>query len=216
MTDTVWKENAVNTIKIMFIIAIAGHLLCGYTDCLMTYLPKGRFRFTDMKDNQKLSAVFEGMPQKNALMAMLLGCLAMCMLFFGYIALCQWMRQYSEVCAALMLAGSAMIFTFGMAHHILCGVPEWLYVRLGRTENARQIISELFRKTSVTLIVCYLGFLLFGAALFTAVVSGWTPLPAWACVINILPMMLVLFPTRIGGAGNWAGAIMFIGLLFLI
>ena len=90
------------------------------------------------------------------------------------------------------------------------------YVKLGRTEEARQIIVELFKKTSVTMIVCYLGFLLFGASMFFAVVSGRTPLPPWACVFNVVPLMLLLFPTRVGGSGNWAGAIMFIGLLFLI
>ena len=205
-----------NAMKIMFLIAVAGHLLCGYTDCLMTYLPSGRFRFEDMKDNGKLSAVFKGMPLKNALLSMLLGCLAMFLLFFGYIALCQWMKQYSEICAVLMLIGSGMVFTFGMAHHILCGVPEWLYVRLGRTEDARQIISELFKKTSITLAVCYLGFLLFGVSMFVAVASGWTSLPAWACVFNVFLLMMILFPTRIGGSGNWAGAFMFLGLLFLI
>ena len=203
-------------VKIMFLIAAAGHLLCGYTDCLMTYLPNGRFRFEDMKDNEKLSAVFKGMPLKNSLMSMLLGCLAMFLIFFGYIALCRWMKQYSEICAVLMLIGSGMVFTFGMAHHILCGVPEWLYVRLGRTEDARQIIVELFKKTSITLVMCYLGFLIFGISMFVPVVFGWTALPVWACVFNVLPLMLILFPTRIGGSGNWAGAIMFIGLLFLI
>ena len=185
--------------KITFLIAIAGHLLCGYTDCLMTYLPNGRFRFEDMKDNRKLSTVFKDMPLKRSLMSMLLGCLAMFLFFFGYIVLCRW-----------------MIFTFGMAHHILCGVPEWLYIKLGRTEEARQIITELFKKTSVTMFVCYLGFLLFGVSLFIAIVSGLTPLPVWACIFNVLPLMLFLFPTRIGGSGNWAGAIMFLGLLFLI
>ena len=203
-------------VKIMFLAAVAGHLLCGYTDCLLTYLPNGKFRAEDMKDNRKLSAAFNGLPLRKPLLAMLLGCLAMCLFFFGYIALCQWMKQYSEACAALMLVGSGMIFTFGMAHHILCGVPEWLYVKLGRTEEARQIIVELFKKTSITMLVCYLGFLLFGASMFFAVVSGWTPLPPWACVFNVVPLMLLLFPTRIGGSGNWAGAIMFIGLLFLI
>lgn len=203
-------------VKMMLLAAVAGHLLCGYTDWLLTYLPSGKFQVEDMKDNRKLSAAFNGLPLKRPLLSMLLGCLAMCLFFFGYIALCQWMKQYSETCAALMLIGSGMIFTFGMAHHILCGVPEWLYVKLGRTEEARQIIVELFRKTSVTMLVCYLGFLLFGASMFFAVVSGRTSLPAWACIFNVVPLMLLLFPTRIGGSGNWAGAIMFIGLLFLI
>ena len=202
--------------RILFVMAIAGHLLCGFCDCLLTYLPKGRFRFEDMKDNQRLSAAFEGMPPRNPLMSMLLGCLAMFLFSFGYLALANWMRAYSETCAALMLIATLMVLTFGMAHHVFCGMPEWLYVKLGRTEEARKLITEFFRKTSVTMFVCYAGFLLFGIALFVPVVGGWTPLPRWACVFNILPLMLVLMPTRTGGSGNWAGAIMFLGLFFLI
>ncbi len=202
--------------KTLFLIAILGHLLCGVSDCLMTYLPNGRFRFEDMKDNKKLSAAFDGMPLRNALLASLLGCLAMFLFSFGYLAICNWMRFYSETCAILMLIGTMLVLTFGVAHHLLCGMPEWLYVKMGRTEEARKLITELFKKTSITMFVCYAGFLLFGVSLFVAVVGGWTPLPRWACVFNILPMMLALFPLRIGGAGNWAGVIMFAGLFFLV
>ena len=201
--------------KGIFLIALIAHLLCGVCDCWMTYLPNGRFQFDYMKDNRKLSEIFEGMPLRNVILSMLLGCLAMCMMFFGYLALALWMRPFSAVHANLMLLAVGIIFTFGIAHHILCGVPEWLYVRLGRTEEARQVITELFGKTSVTMFVCYAGFLLFGAALFAAVVSGMTPLPRWACVFNTTLLMLVLMPSRVGGSGNWAGAIMFLGLLIL-
>ena len=38
----------------------------------------------------------------------------------------------------------------------------------------------------------------------------------WTCVFNILPLMLALLPTRVGDSGNWAGAVMFIGLSFLL
>ena len=72
------------SIKWLFLIAMTGHLLCGVCDCLLTYLPNGRFRFEYMKDNQKLASVFEGMPLRNAFLSMVLGCLAMCMMFFGY------------------------------------------------------------------------------------------------------------------------------------
>ena len=201
--------------KLLLLIALAGHLLCGVCDCWLTYLPNGRFQFGYMKDNQKLSSVFEGMPLRSAILSMVLGCLAMCMMFFGYLALALWMREISTAYASLMLLAVGLIFTFGIAHHVLCGVPEWLYVRLERTEEARQVITELFQKTSVTMFVCYAGFLIFGVALFAAVVSGLTPLPRWACVFNTTLLMLVLMPLRVGGSGNWAGAIMFLGLLLL-
>lgn len=202
--------------KALFLVAAVGHLLCGVCDCLLIYLPSGRFRFEDMGDNRKLSAAFRGMPLRNPLLSMLLGCLAMCLFVLGYLALCDWMRAFSGTCAALMRVGTTIVATFGMAHHVFCGVAEWLYVRLGRTQEALDIINEFFKKTSVTMIVCYLGFLLIGVTFFVAVVAGMTPLPRWACVFNILPLMLALFPLRVGGAGNWAGAIMFAGLYFLI
>ena len=69
--------------KIAFLLAIAGHLLCGVSDCLLTYLPHGRFRFEDMKDNGKLSAAFRDLPLRNPLLSMLLGCLAMFLFGFG-------------------------------------------------------------------------------------------------------------------------------------
>ena len=203
-------------VKILMLVAIAGHLLCGYCDCLLIYLPRGRFRVEDMKDVRKLAAAFEGMSPRAPLKSMLLGCLAMFLFFPGYLGLCHWMRAYSGLCAALMLAGCAIVATFGAAHHVFCGAAEWLFIRLGRTREALEIVNEFFRSTSVTLIVCYLGFLLFGGALFAAVVSGSTPLPRWACIFNILPLMLALFPFRIGGAGDWAGALMFLGLFFFV
>ena len=70
----------------------------------------------------------------------------------------------------------------------------------------------------MTMIVCYGGILLFSVAHFIPVVTGMTPLPAWACVFNLLPLFLVQVPFNIPGAGNIADAVMYLGLfiLFLI
>ena len=87
---------------------------------------------------------------------------------------------------------------------------------MGMTEDARVAIMEFFKKTSVTMIACYLGLIVIGVILFVMVVTGATTLPAWACIFNIILIASVLFPFHIGGAGNWAGVIMFLGLLFLI
>ena len=131
-----------SAMKITFLLAIAGHLLCGACDCLLTYMPGGRFHFEDMKDNDRISAVFKGMSLRNSLLSMLLGCLAMFLFAFGYLSLAHWMSAFSEPCAVLMLISTVMVLTFGVAHHVFCGMPEWLYVKMGRTEEARQLISR--------------------------------------------------------------------------
>lgn len=204
------------TTKMLMLIAVLGHLLCGYCDCLLIYAGGEKFNFRLMSDNDKMKQVFTKMPLRNPLLSMLLGCLAMCMSCGGYYALFLWMKQFSDSASAIMLISAVLFYIPGTAHHVFCGVAEWFYIRMGMTEEAREAISDFFKKTSITMIVCYLRLIVFSVTLFVIVVSGATALPAWACVFNILLIASVLFPMRIGGAGNWAGAFMFLGLLFLI
>ena len=203
-------------IKTLMLIAVFGHLLCGVCDCLLIYTPSGKFGFQLMKDNDGMREAFRTMPLRNPMLSMLLGVLALLLDSGGYFALCLWMRQFSAAAAAVMLAGAAVFFIPGTAHHVFCGVAEWFYIRMGMTDEAREAITDFFKQTSVTMIACYLGLIVFSVTLFAMVMTGRTALPSWACIFNILAIAAVLFPLRIGGAGNWAGAAMFLGLLFLI
>ena len=202
--------------KLLMVLALLGHLLCGYCDCLLIYTPSGKFGFQLISDNDRMREAFRTMPSKNPMMSMLLGVLALLMSSGGYFALYLWMMQYSVRAAVIMLIGAALFFIPGTAHHVFCGVAEWFYIRMDMTEKARETITEFFKKTSATMIACYLGLIIFSVTLFVMVVTGATALPVWACIFNILLIAAVLFPTRIGGAGNWAGAVMFLGLLFFI
>ena len=198
------------------LIALFGHLLCGICDCLLIYTPSGKFGFQLMNDNDKMRETFRTMPLQNPMLSMLLGVLALLMSCGGYFALYLWMRQFSTAAAVVMLIAAAVFYIPGTAHHVFCGVVEWFYIRMGMSENVREAIEEFFKKTSVTMIVCYLALIMLSITLFVMVVTGSTALPSWACIFNILLIVSVLFPLRIGGAGNWAGAVMFLGLIFLI
>ena len=204
------------TLKILMLIAVFGHLLCGICDCLLIYTPSGKFGFQLMKDSDRMKEAFRTMPLRNPMLSMLLGVLALLMSSGGYYALYLWMRPFSVTASTIMLIGIAVFYIPGTAHHVFCGVAEWFYIRMGMTEEAREAMTEFFKKTSVTMIACYLGLITFSITLFVMVVTGATALPSWACIFNILPIAVVLFPLRIGGAGNWAGAVMFLGLIFLI
>lgn len=80
----------------------------------------------------------------------------------------------------------------------------------------RQAILEFFKKASATMIVCYIGALVFCVTFLITVVSGVTPLPRWACICNLLPIFIVLTPFHIVGTFNLASAVMFLGLAILI
>lgn len=204
-------------VKILFLIAIVGHLICGCCDCLITYAPGGKkFDFKMMSDNKSMSETFAKMPLKNINISMLAGCLAILMIACGYYGIYLWMSEFSKTFSVIILIAIGLFLSFGVAHHVFCGVAEWFYVRMGMTEDARQAVVKFFKDTSVTMAGCYLGLITLGVVLFISVVTGTTSLPQWACVINYIPFALLIMPFRIGGAGNWSGALMFFGLLLLI
>jgi len=206
-----------NLIKILFIVAIIGHLLCGYCDCLLTYIPGGKkFDFKKLSDNDYMSATFEKMPLKNPLLSMVLGCPALFLCSFGYYGIYLWMKEYSATYAVILLISAVVFLIPGVAHHVFCGAAEWFYIRMGRTEDSRQAIVKFFKDTSSTMIACYIGLLVFGVTLFITVITGVTDLPRWACIFNFVPLFILFTPLRIGGTGNWCSAVMFTALLILI
>ena len=204
------------TTHLLFLLACAGHLVLWRCDWNLTYLAGGRFDFRCLQDNDRLSAVLGGTPLKQPMGATMAGVFALTAAFPGYLALCRWMEAFSPLCAGLMLAGCVLFFLPGMAHHVFCGAVEWFYLRLGRTEEAREVIVDFFKGTSATMFLCYLGLLLFTVSLFVAVVSGGTSLPRWACLCNTLPLFLLLSPLRIVGTMNLVSAVLFLGLFVLI
>ena len=199
----------------ILLVAMIGHVLCVYCDRLLLCTPGGTFSFSDMKDNERMAKLFTTMPESSPLRSIVLGTLAMFLQFFGYLALGIWMRPYTALWANLMIVGAAMIYTFGLAHHILGCAAEWIYIKSDHTEEGRKLTCDFFGKTSATMIGCYAGILLFSVAHFIPVVTGMTPLPTWACVFNLLPLFLVQAPFHIPGAGNIAGAAMYLGLFIL-
>ena len=202
----------------ILLIAMIGHILCVYADRLLLCTPGGSFSFADMKDNERMVKLFGAKLEGDPLRSIVLGTLAMFLQFFGYLALGIWMRPYSALWANIMIVGAAMIYTFGLAHHILGCAAEWIYIKSDHTEEGRKLTNDFFGKTSATMIGCYAGIVLFSVAHFIPVVAGMTPLSAWACVFNLLPLFLLQAPFNISGAGNIAGAAMYLGLfiLFLI
>ena len=199
-------------IKILLLVACFGHALCCFCDRAITYTPDGRFSFGDLNDNAKLSALFKRASLKNQLFSMLGGVLALTMTSFGYVALYEYVSSYSAVYGGILFASFVLFIVSGTAHHVFCGAVEWFYIKMGRTEEAREIILEFFKKTSITMAVCFLGVLVFSVTLFVAIVSGATGLPRWVCVFNTLTIFVVLFPFKLVGSFNISSAAMFLGL----
>lgn len=203
-------------IKTTLLLACVGHILCGVSDCFLSYTPKGRLNLKEISDSQKMNRMFADMPLNYPMLSMLLGVFALCVAVFGYLGLSNWISQYSTVYAAIMYISSLLYFILIVTHHVFFGTVEWFYIRLGRSDEARDAVLEFQKKTIITMYAGYAALLVFALTLFIAVITGNTALPRWACVFNVLPLFLAILPTKLPAKGNIASAIMFLGLLFLI
>ena len=203
--------------KTVLLIAFIGHVLCGICDRLLGYSPNGRLDLKGaLKSPEKMREVFKDYPIRWSLLSIMLGVYAITAFGFGYLALSRWMEQYSDTASAVMYISAVVFLISIVVHHIICGLVEWLYVRLGRTDEARDAALEFQKKTIATMVVGYLGLAAFVITLFIMVITGKTSLPQWACVLNTLPLMIILLPTKLPAKGNIAGALMFLGLFLLL
>ena len=203
-------------IKIAMLLALIGHILCGVCDCLLSYSKSGRLNLKEITDPDKMADMFKNMPLSFPLASMLLGTFAITMFSFGYFALSDWISDFSKTASIIMYISSVIFLIPIVTHHVFCGVVEWIYIRLGRTNAVREAVLEMQIKTIATMVVGYLGLAAFMITLFVTVISGNTSLPAWACIFNTLAAMIVLTPTKLPAKGNIAGAVMYLGLLILI
>lgn len=162
-----------------------------------------------------MSEMFADMPGSFPLGSLLLGTFSIALFGFGYIGLSAWMSAYSTAAAVIMLISAVIYIVPITAHHVLFAAVEWMYIRLGRTA-AREAVLDLQKKTIAPMYVGYAGLLAFVVTLFVTVVTGVTPLPAWACVFNTVTAMILLLPTKLPAKGNIAGAAMFLGLIFMV
>lgn len=202
-------------VKLFCLIGFLGHVICGITDCMMAYSKSGKFDFSMAKEPEKMKEVFSTMSLKQLEIAMLLGVTALFMASFGYIGLAEQMEVYSPIASKIMLFSAMFFLILIAAHHVLCGAAEWYYVKLGRTDEALQVVMDFFKST-VAVSVAYMGLLIFVVTLFILVVTGATDLPRWACVLNTLPFFLVLSSMKIPAKGNIANAFMFLGMMIVI
>ena len=201
--------------NIIYLLAALGHVFCGITDCLFAYTPNGRFDMRDAKDSKKMSEVFDGMPLERLEIASTFGALALTVSLFGFLELSKWMNDFSRIASVIMyISGIAFIVPI-VAHHICCGVVEWFYVKLGRTEEALSQVLYFFKKTIITAYVGYLALAVFSITLAVVILTGNTDLPRWAAVFTTFPLYLIISPTKLPAKGNIANAAMFIFFYFI-
>jgi len=126
--------------KAVLLIAFIGHVFCGICDCLLSYSPSGRLDLKGaLKSSDKMREVFMDYPIKWSLISIMLGVFSITAFGFGYLELSNWMKEFSQTASVIMYISAVIFLIPIVVHHIICGLVEWLYVRLGITDEAREV-----------------------------------------------------------------------------
>ena len=205
-------------LRIMLALGVAGHAVNMYCDRILSIFPNGMLKLEDMKDigkEGKLAKLMEGVSEKVPMRSAILGAFSLVLQFFGYFAITAYIYGLSKVYGSIMFVSIVLFIIVGTAHHVKYGLVEYVFIKLGRDEKARELMLAMFNSAPITRI-CYVGYLVYIVTLIVAIVSGVAAVPVWAVIFTVLPIFIAMFPFRIIGTLHIAAMVSLAAWIFLI
>ena len=205
-------------LKIMLGLGIIGHAINMYCDYILSVFPNGKLKMSNIKDlgdSRKMSVLMDGVSEKTPMRSAILGAFALFFEAFGYFAITAQVCSGSRVFGLILFAAALLFIVAGTAHHVVCGLSEWLYVKLGRTEEAHKTMLSLYNGAPSTK-ACYLGYIAFVIALIVAIATGCAGVSLWMIVFTVLPIFIVLAPFKIIGTLHISAMVSMLAWLIVV
>ena len=205
-------------LKIMLGLGIIGHAINMYCDYILSVFPNGKLKLSNMKDlndSQKMSELLDGVSEKTPMRSAILGAFALVLEAFGYFAITAQVYQNSHVLGLILLAAILLFVVVGAAHHVVCALSEWLFVKLGMTEEAHKAMLALYNGAPSTK-ACYIGYIAFVIALIVAIATGCAGVALWMIVFTVLPIFVVLAPFKIIGTLHISAMVSMLAWLIVV
>lgn len=202
----------------LLLFGAVGHLLCWLGgDMMLYFVPNGPLDTTGLFDYTKTAEMLKGANPLQFTISGIVGTVAMMLVLVAYYQIYLFLKPNSKVLSKLTLVGALLTCVPGAVMHFTTTTMLWYFVKSGATKEAHDVMISFFYETMVTTSMCYVGVLMVCVSLFIAVVRGKTCLPKWCCLINSLPLTIVVGILLAGmGAMNVASALMFLGLFICI
>lgn len=208
----------VTMIKVMIALGIIGHGINLYCDRILSIFPNGTIKFDNIKEIEKdgvMAKIMEGVPAAVPMRSGVLGAFALVLEFLSYFALSVYTFERSQVLGAVMFVAIAFSCIVGAAYHVKCAFAEYIFVKLGRDNRAKEIMIDLYKSAPI-LRLCGVGLFVYIVALIVGIVTGIIGFPLWALIFTVLPIIIVMFPLRIVGTMHIAAMVSMLGWIFLI
>lgn len=205
-------------LKIMLAAGIIGHAINLYCDRTLSIFPNGTLKLANiqqLKEDGYAAKLMEGVAPSVPLRAGVLGVFAIVLEFFGYAALAVYAYERAKVFGVVMLVGTVVSCIVGSAFHLKCALAEYMFLKYGRDEKAKEMMIDLMENGS-SLQGCSIGMLAYIFTLIAAIVTGAIGFPLWAVIFTVLPIFVVMAPLQIIGTMHIAAMASMLAWLLLI
>lgn len=205
-------------LKVMLVIGIVGHAVNMYCDRILSVFPNGKLTLADITDTDmegKMAKLLEGVSATVPMRSAILGAFSLLMESFGYLAISAYVYEKSHIFGMLLSSAILMFIVIGTAHHVKYGLVEWIFIKMGRTDEAKSVMMDLYGSAPITRI-CYAGYFIFIAVLIAAILTGVAGLSLWMVIFTILPVFIVLAPFRIMGTLHISAIISMLAWLIVL
>ncbi len=100
-----------------------------------------------------------------------LGAFALVLEFLSYFALSVYTFERSHALGAVMFVAIAFSCIVGAAYHVKCAFAEYIFVKLGKDNRAKEIMIDLYKSAPI-LRLCGVGLFVYIVALIVGIVTG--------------------------------------------
>ena len=205
-------------LKIMLGLGIFGHFINMYCDYILSVFPNGKLvlvNFNDFYDVDKMRTLMNGVNEKILMRSSIFGTFALVLEALGYFAITMHVYELSHLLGIIMFISIVVFIVVGTAHHVICAISEWVYIKLGRTDEAHKTMVSLYNSAPITK-MCYLGYIIFIITLFIAIITGYAGVSLWMLIFTVLPIFLLLAPFRIIGTLHISAMLSMLAWLIVI
>lgn len=205
-------------LKLMLGLGMIGHAVNMYCDRRLSIFPNGQIDYKTIKDlfkGDNAARLMEGVSEKVPMFSTVAGAFCVLLELMGYSALGFYTYQYNQVLGMIMVFGSALYGVLGAAYHVKEGFAEYLFLKMGRDDRAKECMMYLQNSASI-LRICVAGILALIMAYCIAVVTGVIGFPIWALVFTILPVVILIFPFKIIGSIHIGAMVSMLGWMLLM
>ena len=201
--------------KILILTGALGYALCLAADFVLEFVNGARLTMESFVDYETFFRLTEGVSSGRFAVSGILGLCSMILIALGMVGLYELAKTSAPVLSEIVLIGGIGSAVLGGGFHILYTIEPWLFLTLGRSEEAFAVVQQFVSAHGIIFVLNPVFNTLMSVPLFIILVSKKTDLPRWSCVFNLVLLFFILNAFHVPGATSIAGILMCAGVFVL-